>query len=130
MTTETLVLDLTILLAFIQVIIQLLIMTGVYGLPALVGARDNLPASDNVYLGRMRRTNANMLESLPWALALLIMVQVAGVAGGATAFGAWLYLIARVVYLPMYVFGVPWLRTLSWLASIVGLAFLLVPLFG
>jgi uncharacterized MAPEG superfamily protein len=56
------------------------------------------------------------------------MVQVAEVSGTVTAAGAWLYLIDRVVYLPMYLFGVPWLRTLAWTISLLGIAMMLVPL--
>jgi uncharacterized MAPEG superfamily protein len=38
--------------------------------------------------------------------------------------------LARVVYIPLYLAGVSYLRTLCWLVSIVGLALMLVRLAG
>jgi uncharacterized MAPEG superfamily protein len=38
-----------------------------------------------------------------------------------TALGAQIYLICRVVYVPLYAFGVPVLRSLVWIGSAVGL---------
>lgn len=129
MRPEILVFLLTILLGFAQILILVALATSVYGLGRLVGPRDDLEPSDNVWLGRMRRANENFKETLPWALGLLIMVLITGHVSQVTAIGAWLYFWARLAYLPLYLFGVPWLRTLAWLASIVGLAMLLIPLF-
>ena len=38
-----------------------------------------------------------------------------------TAIGAQIYLWARVAYLPVYVIGIPYLRTLVWAASLWGI---------
>jgi uncharacterized MAPEG superfamily protein len=43
--------------------------------------------------------------------------------------GAYLYFFARLVYLPVYGFGVPKVRSLVWLVSIVGILFVLWGLF-
>ncbi|HYW93320.1 MAG TPA: MAPEG family protein [Gammaproteobacteria bacterium] len=127
---ETLVFLLTILLGFAQILILVVLANSVYGLGPLVGPRDNLQPSDNKWLGRMRRANENFKETLPWALGLLIMVQITGHSSATTVAGAWLYFWARVAYVPLYLFGIPWLRTLAWTASIIGLGMLLVPIFG
>jgi uncharacterized MAPEG superfamily protein len=42
--------------------------------------------------------------------------------------GAWIFLIARVLYVPLYLSGVPALRTLVWVVSWVGLIMMLLPL--
>ena len=132
MSPETTVFVLTVLLAFLHVLIQIVIQTSIYGTSVLVGARDNLQPSDNVYLGRARRANENMKETLPWALGLLLLVQMegayAGTAGNTAALGAWIYFWARVAYLPLYLLGVPWLRTLAWVVALVGLGMLLTPI--
>lgn len=46
-----------------------------------------------------------------------------------TALGAMLYFWARVVYLPVYIIGIPYLRTLVWAVSLWGLLQLLWALF-
>lgn len=38
------------------------------------------------------------------------------------------YFVARVVYVPLYAAGVPFLRSLVWLASVVGIVQMLVPI--
>ena len=38
-----------------------------------------------------------------------------------------LWLGARIVYLPLYAFGVPVVRTIAFLASVVGIAMILRP---
>ena len=35
--------------------------------------------------------------------------------------GATLWIIGRVIYLPIYLAGIPYIRTAAWLLSIVGL---------
>jgi uncharacterized MAPEG superfamily protein len=46
-----------------------------------------------------------------------------------TVLGAQLYFWARLVYVPVYAAGIPYLRTLIWAASIVGIVLLLTALF-
>ena len=58
----------------------------------------------------------------------LIGVVVAGRASGTTALGGWIWLGARVVYLPLYWAGVPKVRTLVYMVSLVGLGMALWPL--
>ena len=52
----------------------------------------------------------------------------AGRTSGLTALGGWIWLGARVVYLPLYAAGVPVVRTLVWTVSVIGLAMVLWPL--
>ncbi len=42
--------------------------------------------------------------------------------------GAVIWIVARIVYLPLYAFGIPRVRSLAWLASLVGLALMLAAL--
>jgi uncharacterized MAPEG superfamily protein len=44
--------------------------------------------------------------------------------------GGWIWLAARVVYLPLYAAGVPVVRTIVFLASLVGILIALRPLLG
>ena len=76
---------------------------------------------------RASRALANMHEALPVFLALALLNMIVGTAGMAVA-GATLFLIARVVYVAIYVAGVPVLRTLVWGLGWVGLALMIAPL--
>lgn len=121
MTTETEVLLLTLLLGFVHLSIGAAIRVKQQGLFPLAGPRDDLPPVSGVYGPRAERANTNFKETLPWVLALLILVQITGTANEYTAMGAWIYFLARVAYVPLYVFGVPLLRTFSWGVALGGL---------
>ena len=45
-----------------------------------------------------------------------------------TALGAQLYFWARVVYVPLYLAGIPYLRSLAWAVSVAGVLMVLAPL--
>ncbi|PZU70470.1 MAG: hypothetical protein DI540_02815 [Sphingobium sp.] len=95
--------------------------TKQYGLKWNTGARDeNLPPLDPVG-GRLVRAQANFLETFPIAIIVLFGVVVAGRTSEWTAIGGWLWLVSRALYLPLYGLGVPMVRSLAYLASMVGL---------
>jgi uncharacterized MAPEG superfamily protein len=55
----------------------------------------------------------------------VLIAHVAGRDDAHTALGAWLYLSARVVYVPLYVAGVPYVRSLVWVVSLAGILLVL-----
>ena len=55
--------------------------------------------------------------SSPWRSGL----AVAGKTGGIGALGAALWFWARVAYLPLYLFGVSYIRTLAFVVATIGL---------
>src|SRR5690606_28722871 len=125
-TTEIAVLGWSVVLLLVQVILQAV---STYDLgPYLLGPRDDGRRSDNVWAGRLKRALENLLETYPAFVALALALAVTGKTGGLAATGAWLWLVARVVYVPLYAFGVPAVRTLAWVASIVGILMMLVRL--
>jgi uncharacterized MAPEG superfamily protein len=60
---------------------------------------------------------------------LALMVHVTGSAGALSFWGATLYLGGRILFLPLYAAGVPWLRTFSWNFASLGLVLVGVQLF-
>ena len=78
--------------------------------------------------GRLDRALKNLLETYPAFIALALALVVTGKTGGMGAAGAWLWLVARVVYVFLYAAGVPVVRTIVWAASIVGLVLMLLHL--
>ena len=90
------------------------------GLPALAGNREGMPEPAG-WAGRAARAHRNMLESLVLFASLVLVVSVAGRSNGLTVLGAQLFIWARLVHAVVYLIGVPWLRTLVWAVSMIGL---------
>jgi len=78
--------------------------------------------------GRLARALDNFSETFPLFAALVLAVVVAGKGGLLSQWGAGLYFVARVLYLPLYVFGLPFIRTLVWNVSALGIVLLVVAL--
>ncbi len=94
------------------------------GLMLAFGNRDNLPEATPL-AGRAQRAAANSLENLLFFAALALAAQAAGATNERVLLGAQVFLWARVIYVPVYVIGVPFVRTGVWTVSIVGLAMML-----
>ncbi len=77
---------------------------------------------------RAARALANMHEALPVFIALALMNMIAATAASMAVTGAWVFLIARVIYVPLYVFGVSGIRSLVWFGGWIGLILMLIPL--
>jgi uncharacterized MAPEG superfamily protein len=126
---EITVLGLSVVLLIVQIMLQ-----GAAGqdrgLKYLAGPRDEQRQSHNVMAGRLDRALRNLLETYPAFIALALALAVTGKTGGIGAAGAWLWLVARVLYVPVYAAGIPMIRTLLWFASLVALAMMLVRLMG
>ncbi len=99
--------------------------TKQYGLDWNMGARDEDKQPLNEIAGRLDRARGNYLETLPLAIIALIGVVVAGKSTDLTAIAAWVWLGARLVYLPLYWAGVPKVRTYVWAVSLLALLYVL-----
>lgn len=128
-TTEIYVLGLSVALLLVQVMAQATAASDL-GPSYLLSSRDDERVSRSVVAGRLRRALRNLLETYPAFVALALALAVTGNTGGIGAFGAVLWLCARIVYVILYAAGIPVLRTLVWFASIVGLVLMLARLFG
>jgi uncharacterized MAPEG superfamily protein len=62
-----------------------------------------------------------MLESLPLFIALVLVAQIAGKANGTTLSGCELFFWGRFAHWLIYLVGIPWLRTLAWVVSVIGM---------
>ena len=130
MTPEFIVLAFVLILAIVQIGWAASARTAELGLKWNAGARDGDAPPPGKLAGRLIRAQANLFETLPIFAAAVIMAHVAGKDGGPlTLWGTHLYLAGRLIYLPLYAFGVPYLRTLVWLGSFVGLLMILAALF-
>jgi len=127
MTPELTLLVWSAILAFVQMLVAVAGAQMQVGLPALVGNREDLPPILG-WAGRARRAQLNMLEYLVLFAILVLVAQIAGKTNAMTLLGCQLFFWARLAYAIVYVAGVPWLRTLVWLVSAIGLLLILLQL--
>ena len=85
------------------------------------GPRDTPPPPPGVLLGRARRALANLFETYPLFIAAVLAAAVTHRFDQWTLIGANLYVWGRLIYLPLYLTGVPFVRTLVWLVTLVGI---------
>src|SRR6476660_1171606 len=128
MPVEVRILALGALLLFIHVFLAVRFKTAQYGRKWNIGARDESLPPPNAITGRMIRAQANFQETFPIAIVALLGVVLANRTSELTALGGWIWLGARVVYLPLYAAGVPVIRTIIFVISMVGLGMVLWPL--
>ena len=61
------------------------------------------------------------METFPVFAAGVLMVEHLGATGTLSHWGAAIYVAGRILFLPLYAMGIPWLRTFSWNAATLGL---------
>lgn len=127
MTSELSALAWGCVLGFVHIFAAAHLKTRQYGASWNVGARDESLPPPTPLTGRLIRAQANFLETFPFVAAAILIVVAAGLSTDSTRIGAWLWLAARVVYLPLYAAGVPVVRTVAFGASLIGLVMLLWP---
>ncbi|WP_245572956.1 MAPEG family protein [Lichenihabitans psoromatis] len=88
------------------------------------GPRDDV-MSYSGRTARLIRAQSNLMETLPMFLGAVAIAHLAGRNGSLSVLGAELYLAGRVIYVPLYWFGVPYVRTLVWLVATLGLCLVL-----
>lgn len=127
--TELLLLGATLILALVQIFWAAGARTKQYGGEWNRGARDaEMPPLDPVP-ARLLRAQANLFETLPLFAAAVLAAAVAGRLGTLTLIGSHLYFWGRVIYLPLYVRGVPNIRTIVWMVATLGLVLVIAGLF-
>ena len=131
MTTELTVLAWGCVLALVHVFAAVRVKTRQYGKEWNMGARDEVLPPPEPIVGRLARAQANYFETFPIAAAAILVVTAADRTNALTAIGAMIWLGARIVYLPLYAMGIPKIRTVAFLVSVVGILLVLAPaLFG
>jgi uncharacterized MAPEG superfamily protein len=130
MSTELVLLGWTLVLAIVQILLHSTLRTREVGMAFNASARDGTPPPPSKVTARLERAKLNLFETLPLFIGAVLATHVAGVTGTLTWWGCWLYFGARVLYVPLYAFGVPYLRSLVWVVSMAGLALVLLALLG
>jgi uncharacterized MAPEG superfamily protein len=85
-----------------------------------LGSRDDTP-SLTVRGTRAERALNNLKESLPIFLTLAILAIVLEKDSGLAVISAAIFFVARVIYVPLYVKGTPFLRSGVWVVAFLSL---------
>ena len=99
---------------------QSLIFRWRYGVMYAASARDDA-GPEGELLGRAERALRNFQETWPVFIVLMLIAHLA-LSGDALVFwGALVWFAARIVYLPLYLFGVFMIRSVVWNVALAGL---------
>jgi uncharacterized MAPEG superfamily protein len=128
MSIELKMLGWSLCLGLLYIVIAASLATQQRGLKWNAGNRDGELKSLTGVAARADRASRNFLETFPFFAAAVLAVMLQGSNTAHTAMGTELYFWARLVYLPVYMIGIPYLRTLVWAVSIFGLLIVLAAL--
>ena len=92
------------------------------------GPRDT-PFDMGPHADRARRAFANFMETYAFFAVFVVALALAHKSSAVSVGAAWVYLIARIVYIPLYLFGVKGIRSLVWAISLAGIVACAVVLF-
>ena len=118
-----------VVLGLVHLALSATLSTQQRGLAWNAGPRDGQAKPLTGVAARMDRALHNFRETFGFFAVAVLAVVIAQKTNAHTALGAQMYLWARVVYVPVYAAGIPYLRTLVWAAATAGLVMVMQPLF-
>jgi len=115
--TLTIILILSFLLVLIQITIPVLIslLTNNVKLSYLFSSRDNV-ANTSIYIDRANRALKNLFETLPIFIGLILLSIMNDVDNSLLAM---IWLLSRIIYVPVYIAGINYLRTGIWAIALI-----------
>jgi uncharacterized MAPEG superfamily protein len=124
MSIELTMLLYVVILFVAQLIAQIIAEMMEHGIGYLMSSRDDWKNPTGI-AGRIERAYFNLLETMPAFAALILIALYTGKVNDMTALGSQIYFWGRLAYFPIYITGIPVLRTLIWIASTGGLVLIL-----
>lgn len=125
--SELLCLELAVLLWLVHVLAQGVTARAEFGQAYLLGSRDKFLPVKGLLYGRAHRALDNYVENLTPFIALDLALIATNQTGG---IGATIWIICRIAYLPCYLFDIQYVRSATWVGSIIGLLMMLWALSG
>jgi len=130
LTIELQMLSWAMVLGLVQLLAASASMTAQRGIAWNAGARDGQAEPLTGVAARLERALRNYLETFPIFAAAVLAVSVEGRTSAQAALAVQLYLWARVIYVPVYAAGIPYLRSAIWGVSFWGIVKLVRALLG
>jgi uncharacterized MAPEG superfamily protein len=128
MTADLWALVAAMLLAAVQLTLASVLTLRQLGGVWVAGPRDE-PREVTGVSGRFVRAHRNLLEIFPQFVAALFLVHAAHAVGSLSTIGAWLFVIARLLYVTAYAFAPAGVRPICWLAAQMGIFMIVADLF-
>lgn len=116
MSSELNILALYGILVIVTIVIQVLLAIPQLGLQYLASARDDERAVDGVP-GRALRCVQNSVVAMALLAPAILILDAKGNFTADTLFAAQIFLVVRLLYVPLYLVGTPWLRTGVWMVG-------------
>ena len=115
--TLTSILILSFLLVLIQITIPVLIslLTNNVKLSYLFSSRDDA-VNTSKYIDRANRALKNLFETLPIFIGLILLSIINNVDNSLLAM---MWLLARIIYVPVYIVGINYVRTGIWAIALI-----------
>jgi uncharacterized MAPEG superfamily protein len=111
----------SVVLGFVYVLLPVAISTRVNGMKWNAGSRDE-PAKPSSLMGqRLERAQRNFFETYPMFLAAMLIAVALHKSNHWITWGAEAYVWGRLIYIPLYAFGVAYARSLAWAAATAGI---------
>lgn len=126
MQTEIVAVLLSSTILFLLVNVQATVNTLTKGMGWIFGNREDQDVPE--ISKRTGRALANHVENVALFVPLALAVAITGTSDSISAAGAWIFVVARLVYVPLYVLGVRYARSLAWMVGVAGTAMVAWPL--
>ncbi|WP_343313003.1 MAPEG family protein [Brucella sp. BE17] len=118
----------SVVLLMVHILLQGFMATRELGSKWNAGPRDEGRKPTGPLAGRAERASNNFRETYPAFVALALALVLKGDAQGFGLYGAWLWFACRIVYIPLYLAGIPYIRSVVWLGSLLGIALMFAAL--
>lgn len=125
LTPELMFVAWSVVLAFIYVILPIAIATRVNGPAWNAGNRDEAAKPSPLVGQRLERAQKNFFETYPMFLAVVLIAVARHQSNHWITWGAEAYVWGRLLYIPLYAFGVRYVRSLAWIVATVGILMIL-----
>ena len=118
----------SVVLLVVHVLAQGVLATKELGQEWNAGPRDDNKQPAGKLAGRAARASSNFRETYPAFVALAAALLFTGEASGLGLIGAIIWFVGRIVYYPLYLAGIPYIRSLVWLGAMAGLGLMFLAL--
>lgn len=118
----------SVVLLVAHVLMQGMLATRELGTEWNAGPRDDDKQPASKLAGRAARASSNFRETYPAFIALTAGLLLTGETSGLGLTGAIVWFIGRIVYYPLYLAGIPYIRSLVWTGATAGLGLMFLAL--
>ena len=128
MTTDLKMLIAVSILSLLQFMPYFMAYLKYWGITGIVSNRENMPELPG-WANRAKDAQGNLNENLIHFAAFVLIVHALGLSNEMSALGATIFFYSRLAYWVVYIAGIIWLRTLLFMAGLVGEVMVILQLF-